>query len=729
MGASFSQYDVEKFFLEFMEAEGIPPADSKVVADGSLHRYVVRGNNSGKRTGAYVLYANGWPYGWAMDWRQGGNKIEWKIDASYMSDTSEDERAAYVAEIEARRKMQAVETSRLRDKAAFFASEQWRCATEISAEDTRLYGYLVKKKLQKAIGARLLGSNLIIPLRDEHGEITSVQTISANGNGEKRFLSHGRIGGCFCALAEDEFSTAKYIFICEGWATGVSIYEATGCPVVIAFSLSNVEKVLMIMREKYPTKLVLAADNDMKSRGNPGGSKALGLCDDFDIPVAIPYFNPGDKGSDWNDYACLYDLEVTAEAIYSAVEKWEQETFLQRRSSLPAWVDVNEKGKPKGTIANLEILLQKLGITLRYNEIAKEAEMSIPGTGYCADGKSAAEISHVLSLCAKFGLADAHVPDFLSSIAMQRSYNPVRDWILSKVWDREDRLEYLYSTLRIEAGFCEDFKNLLLRRWLISCVAAVFCKDFHNRGVLVLQGEQGIGKTAWLNSLVPESSEFFTSSTSMDVREKDDVKRVLGYWIVELGELEGVLRLDMPRLKAFLTLRNDEMRLPYGRGMTKYHRRTVFCASVNQFQFLSDPTGNSRWWSIPCASIDYRHGIDIQQMWAQVYQLYLDGERWYLDKAEEEQLTSSNWIFEHSDDIEDIIRSRFDWDHFEEDLELGLCDYLTATEVLKMCHIDQPIKAQAMKAGEILRTLTKRPAKRRSANRRCYLIPRGLNSS
>jgi putative DNA primase/helicase len=268
---------------------------------------------------------------------------------------------------------------------------------------------------------------------------------------------------------------------------------------------------------------------------------------------------------------------------------------------------------------------------------------------------------------------------------------------------------------------------LILRRWLVSCVAAVFEKDFRNRGVLVLQGEQSLGKTAWLERLVPKFSEFFTSSTNMDVRSRDDVKRVLGYWIVELGELEGVLRVDMPRLKAFLTLRKDEMRLPYGHAMTKYHRRTVFCASVNQFQFLSDPTGNSRWWSIPCVELDYRHEIDIQRLWAQVYRLYREGERWWLDRAEEDELTRSNGIFEQSDEIEDMIKAGFDWDHYEAETEAGMCDYLTATEALKLCKVEQPTKGQTMKAGEILRTMTGRRAERRTGGARCYLVPRKLS--
>ena len=81
-------------------------------------------------------------------------------------------------------------------------------------------------------------------------------------------------------------------------------------------------------------------------------------------------------------------------------------------------------------------------------------------------------------------------------------------------------------------------------------------------------------------------------------------------------------------------------------------------------------------------------------------------------------------MFEQADEIEDLIKAGFDWEHFEEDLSLNLCDYLTATEVLKMCKVEQPTKSQAMKAGEILRTLTRRPAERKAGGKLCYLVPR-----
>jgi putative DNA primase/helicase len=665
-----------------------------------------------------------------MDWRRGGEKSEWKISAPDMPPLSDEEKAQYAAEMEARKKTRDEEIKALRGEAAKRAKAKWAAATPISPEDVSSHKYLKRKKLGSALGARQLGNNLIIPIYAPSGELVSLQTIPSEEGARKDFLTHGRTHGCFCILAEDEATHGKYVFVCEGWATGVTIHEATGCTVIVAFYAGNLRSVTATMLERYPGKLVLAPDNDLKTRGNPGMTKGFELEEEFDIPLAIPPFENAKEGTDWNDYAALHDIEATAEAIYSAVEKWEKRVLLERGTKWPVWVDVKENGNPRATIGNLEALLRRQAIDIRYDEIRKRPVMTIPNSRYCQDGESEAQLSEVVSLCAKFGLPDSHVPEYLSNIAMKKSFNPVREWVGAKAWDGTDRLEEFYDTVQEGENFSKDFKKLILRRWLISCVAAAFSKgDFHNRGVLVLQGKQEMGKTSWLSRLVPPSEEWFFSSTTLDMKNKDDVRLVLGYWIVELAELEGIVKLDLPRLKAFLTLREDEMRLPYGRGMTKYGRRTVFCASVNQYQFLRDATGNSRWWVIPCRALNYQHKIDIQQLWAQVRQLWADGERWYFDKEESEELERSNWMFEQPDEIDDLIRGSFDWDNFDAEMEVELCDFLSATEVLRLCKIEQPTTGQAMKAGEILRELTGRPSAKKHGGKRSYLVPRFLGGT
>ena len=79
-----------------------------------------------------------------------------------------------------------------------------------------------------------------------------------------------------------------------------------------------------------------------------------------------------------------------------------------------------------------------------------------------------------------------------------------------------------------------------------------------------------------------------------------------------------VIAGDMARLKGVLTRDFDKVRRPYARAESEYQRRTVFFASVNKPNFLVDMTGNTRWWTIPVSKINYEHGIDMQQVFAQL---------------------------------------------------------------------------------------------------------------
>jgi putative DNA primase/helicase len=651
--------------------------------------------------------------------------VSWWMNKDDMPPFTEEERRRYAEEREKERQDLKESLKKKRGDAAKIARAKWKAATPVGPALFKEGSYLKKKKLARPWGAKQLGDNLIIPVYSPAGELVSTQEIYPNG--EKRFQPGGLTTGCFCVIGEEEAGRGRYVFVAEGWATAAAIHEATGCQVVAAWYVHNLASVVETMLRRYPSKLVLAADNDHKTAGNPGEAEAFKVAEKWDIPLAIPEFDAdkGEKGTDWNDYMVIHDVEETSRALFAAVEEWEKDVIAHYWQRGPVWVEVKENGNPKNTIENLEAMLRCQGIRASYNEVAKDASLDIPGTRYCEDGRAEAEVDYILSLCGKFGYPDKHLTNFLSNIAMKNSHNPVRDWIRSKPWDGTDRVEALCGTLSTPRRFPEDFKNLILRRWLVSAVAAMFSKGgFHNRGVLTLQGEQSLGKTSWFGALVPKDSQWFTSLTNLDPKDRDSVKPAVSYWISEMAELDGILKkIDMARLKAFLTLQSDELRLPYGRKYSKFARRTVFCASVNENEFLRDSTGNSRWWVIPCVGIDYKHDIDLQQLWAQVYTWYSSGERWYFDKEEEEELKSSNWEFEQVDEVEDLIRSRFDWENYEVDIELNYAREMTATEALRLCKVDRPDRGQATRAGQVLRTLTKH-GPRRSHSGRLYLLPR-----
>jgi putative DNA primase/helicase len=109
------------------------------------------------------------------------------------------------------------------------------------------------------------------------------------------------------------------------------------------------------------------------------------------------------------------------------------------------------------------------------------------------------------------------------------------------------------------------------------------------------------------------------------------------------------------------------MRLPYDRTFTNYQRRTAFFASVNEPEFLMDGSGNRRFWCLKVTDIDPHHGIDMQQMWAEVKStLYKQGEKnWYLTKEERELLQESNEGFRTQGAVEDLLMQHVDFKPLE----------------------------------------------------------------
>ena len=205
-----------------------------------------------------------------------------------------------------------------------------------------------------------------------------------------------------------------------------------------------------------------------------------------------------------------------------------------------------------------------------------------------------------------------------------------------------------------------------MKKWLLSCVAAAFEEGgVALEGLLVFQGSQGLGKTLWFKRLADFNRGWLCEGATLDPKDKDSVKKAVSHWIVELGELESTFKkADINQLKAFITSRSDEMRLPYDRSFTNYQRRTAFFASVNEPEFLMDGSGNRRFWCIKVTDINPHHGIDMQQMWAEVKAtLYQPGEKnWYLTKEEREMLQESNEGFRTQGAVEDLLLQHVDFD-------------------------------------------------------------------
>ena len=124
----------------------------------------------------------------------------------------------------------------------------------------------------------------------------------------------------------------------------------------------------------------------------------------------------------------------------------------------------------------------------------------------------------------------------------------------------------------------------------------------------------------------------------------------------------------------------------------------MFGASVNDDLFLNDPTGNRRFWTIPVQSMTLDHGIDMQQLWAEVLMAWQLGENWFMTRDEVAELNVHNEDFTAAEPVDERIAAMLDWGR-------GDLVWLTATEVLLRVGVTNPTKTQTISAARVLKKL------------------------
>ena len=386
-----------------------------------------------------------------------------------------------------------------------------------------------------------------------------------------------------------------------------------------------------------------------------------------------------------------------------------------------SWVDVNGNGAPLPTIDNTKLFLEASRISFYFDEMMKERIFKFPDVALSSHNRSNNSITQIKSLASKCGLSREATVENAMTLADNTLYHPAREWIESIEWDGVSRYNDLLNTLD---PINRDMAYMLLRLWLISCIAALYeAKGVAAQGVLVLQGLQGCGKTTWLKKLCGIHPEFFRESLILNPSNKDSVKLAVTRWIAEFGELGATFRKsDLEEIKAFITRDEDELRLPYAAAESKWARRTVFCASVNDMEFLHDPTGNRRFWSIPVNNPQPFDMPDMQQLWAEVKSWYDAGESWVLKGDQLTLLNDSNTKHTGACPIEESIISGFDWQSADRSLPM------TTTDICHSIGIDRPTKMDTRTVGKVVRQLLNVSEPRKSNGSMVFDMPSRRNS-
>jgi hypothetical protein len=352
--------------------------------------------------------------------------------------------------------------------------------------------------------------------------------------------------------------------------------------------------------------------------------------------------------------------------------------------------------KPLNTLENFAALSRFMGVEYRLNMMAGDEVVYIPGMNVAEGHEANSAVTFMKSQANLVGMPSSLVSEFMSMLCAQNPFHPAQQWVESKPWDGISRMQQWLDTI---TATDEPLKVQMMRRWAISAMAALYKPGgVSAHGVLTLLGDQGIGKTSWFLSLVPKGLGFAKDGMILRPDSPDSVRQVTANWLVELGELDATFRKsDIAALKAFITQSSDVFRLPYAEKNTRNPRRTVFFASVNDSKFLSDNTGNRRYWTIDCTAINYRHQIDMQQFWAEVKTLYQAGESWFLDDAELASLNESNEQFMTLDPIAERLETRLDWDAPSIDWK-----WRTATEIALLIGLSNPSRSDVTRVATYL---------------------------
>ena len=453
--------------------------------------------------------------------------------------------------------------------------------------------YIKKKQIDiSGLNIRHKGNDLYVPIFSPKGQIVSWQMIS-EGGGKWFKNGHTLPSGHHFPIGEN---IKEKVYVAEGVATGVSIFQITGQRVYVSFSKSNLDNVAKILLKKFPKKtIVMCLDNDGENTHKP-------QIEDQRLEIVFP-----EEKGDFND--CQSD------------EK-EQNKLINGLKAIP-------EGAKK-----MKKLLSKLGYKVRLNLRSNAFEvwglMREKKWQEITDEMRSYLFLHIKELDQK--LKKYSFEDNLKTLCLINEEDPFKTWLEKRKWDKKERLtDFLSECFKITGE-----GNKALAEWAFKSILLAVVKRTFNPGekhdeFIILKSEQGLGKSSLFYHLLPDKM-LFTNSLSFSSQYKTMVELIQGVALCEVAELSGFKKTDIERMKNFITTQSDCVRLPYRRDANHYPRRTIFVGTTNDNTPLPDDiTGMRRFCvvslekKISFSDIIKKVIKNRDQLWAEAVYLYKAG--------------------------------------------------------------------------------------------------------
>jgi predicted P-loop ATPase len=236
----------------------------------------------------------------------------------------------------------------------------------------------------------------------------------------------------------------------------------------------------------------------------------------------------------------------------------------------------------------------------------------------------------------------------ISQVAEFNRFNPVVDALNQLQWDGVPRLmggkhgsqNYPPMSVRYFGTDDAEINAKFFCKTMIAAVARAYQPGCKHDTALILEGEQGAGKSTAIEILSDAVVHGVYTDEISDPGSKDAGLQIQGRWIVEISELDAFRRSETSTIKSWISRKVDKFRRPYGKVVEDFLRCCIFIGSVNPppHGYLKDPTGARRFWPVRVHEIDIPLlKEDARQLWAEARQRYLDGEAWYMEGDEVKQ--------------------------------------------------------------------------------------------
>ncbi|MFV0220714.1 DUF5906 domain-containing protein [Empedobacter falsenii] len=320
--------------------------------------------------------------------------------------------------------------------------------------------------------------------------------------------------------------------------------------------------------------------------------------------------------------------------------------------------EIDDDEEKPAAIERLEMFLNKR-YNFRYNIVTGKLEykkvrnqMYKPITDF-VENSILREVLKAKVKCSIQGLRYLLMSDYVEQ------FDPFKEYF-STLPEINQEVDYITELANTITTTNQELWLECFKKWFVAMVACVTNEKVVNQTVIVFSGKQGIGKTTWMEKLVPKPLKDYLFSGTINPNNKDTLIHLAECMLINLDELENLNKTEIGSLKEIITKSHIRMRKAYGHNNETLPRRASFAGSVNTAQFLNDTTGSRRFLCFEVEYIEYHHNVNLDNCYKQALHLIDDGFRYWFNNEEIKAINQNNEQYQIKSPEEELLLTWFE---------------------------------------------------------------------